>query len=134
MTGGFREIRHTADWALEVWAPYMPGLLTQAALGMNWLMGVELALEGRIEYRITLKAVDFETLLVAFLNEILFEMEANSIGFDTFDITISDFNLEARLIGASLQGLNKSIKAVTYHNIQILQTREGFKTTIVFDV
>lgn len=128
------EIRHTADWALEVWAPDMPGLLTRAAQGMNWLMGVDLAVEGRVERRITLKAADFETLLVAFLNEIIFEMEANSIGFDTFDISLSDFNLEARLNGAPLQGLNKSIKAVTYHNMQILQTREGFKTTIVFDV
>lgn len=134
MASGFVEIRHTADWALEVWAPDMPDLLIQSALGMNWLMGVELAVEGRVERRITLKAADFETLLVAFLNEILFEMEADSIGFDTFDISLSDFNLEAWLTGAPLQGLNKSIKAVTYHNMQILQTCEGFKTTIVFDV
>ncbi|MFC2053874.1 archease, partial [Chloroflexota bacterium] len=30
---GFREIEHTADWELEVWAPDILELLKQAAIG-----------------------------------------------------------------------------------------------------
>jgi len=30
---GFEEIRHTADWALRVWAPDLSTLFTQAAQG-----------------------------------------------------------------------------------------------------
>jgi hypothetical protein len=46
-TAGFREIEHTADWELEVWAPDLPALLEQAGRGMYALAGVRLALEGR---------------------------------------------------------------------------------------
>ena len=31
---GFEEIRHTADWALRVWASNLSELLTEAARGM----------------------------------------------------------------------------------------------------
>ena len=134
MTSGFKEIKHTADWALEVWAPDFCGLLNQAALGMNWLMGVELVKAERIDQTIIITAADFETLLVSFLNEILFRMETESIGFNEFDIHLNDFTLEAQLQGARLQGMKIAIKAVTYHNLEIRRTRNGLETTIVFDV
>ena len=40
---GFQEIEHTADWALQVWAPDLPILFTLAAEGMNSLAEVKLA-------------------------------------------------------------------------------------------
>lgn len=134
MTSGFKEIKHTADWALEVWAPDFSELLKQAALGMNWLMGVELVKAEWIDQTIIIAAADFETLLVSFLNEILFRMETESIGFNEFDIRLNDFTLEAWLRGARLQGMKIAIKAVTYHNLEIRRTRDGLETTIVFDV
>lgn len=134
MPYGFNEIEHTADWALEVKAPDLIELFKQAALGMNWLMGLTLEPDRRIEHGLTVTAGDYETLLVAFLNEILFEMEINGTGFDTFDIQLTGFSLDARLLGAPLQQLKKAIKAVTYHNLEIRQTQDGFETTIVFDV
>jgi len=36
--------------------------------------------------------------------------------------------------GAAAERLDKVIKAVTYHNLSIRQTAEGYETTIVFDV
>lgn len=134
MPYGFNEIEHTADWALEVRAPDLAGLFEQAALGMNWLMGVTFEPDRRVEHRISLSAADYESLLVAFLNEILFEMEINSIGFDTFEVQLDGFRLDANLHGAPLKEVKKAIKAVTYHNLKIRQTHDGFETTIVFDV
>lgn len=134
MPYGFNEIQHTADWALEVRAPDMAELFKQAALGMNWLMGIVLEPNKRVEHEVKLSAADYETLLVAFLNEILYEMEINSIGFDAFDIRLQGFTLEARLQAAPVKDLKKSIKAVTYHNLEIRKNHDGFETTIVFDV
>ena len=37
---GHREVEHTADLELEVWAPDMPALIEEAARGMYGLMGV----------------------------------------------------------------------------------------------
>lgn len=134
MPYGFKEIQHTADWALEVRAPEMAELFRQAALGMNWLMGISLKPGRRIEHRIKLAAADFESLLVEFLNEILFEMEINSIGFDGFEIQLDGIKLEARMEGTAIVKMKKTIKAVTYHNLEIRHTHEGYDTTIVFDV
>jgi RNA-splicing ligase RtcB len=35
----YRELEHTADWALQVWSPTLEGLFTEAAKGMYTLSG-----------------------------------------------------------------------------------------------
>jgi SHS2 domain-containing protein len=38
------------------------------------------------------------------------------------------------MLGAPVESQGKEIKAVTYHNLVIQKTQQGFETTIVFDV
>ena len=134
MRSGYKEIQHTADWALQVWAPDLTGLMQQAALGMIALMGARLSHDGRLERTIMVSADDNESLLVAFLNSILYEMELDFIGFDRFELKLDGLNLHARLAGAPLLELQKSIKAVTFHNLEIRPVEAGLETAIVFDV
>ena len=134
MRSGYKEIQHTADWALQVWAPDLTGLMQQAALGMIALMGARLSNDGRLERTIMISADDSESLLVAFLNSILYEMELDSVGFDRFELKLDGLKLHARLAGAPLLELQKSIKAVTFHNLEIRPVEAGLETTIVFDV
>ena len=61
--GGFQEQPHTADWALDVWAPDLIGLLQQAARGMYALMQARLQGEPRETYRFEIAVPDRETLL-----------------------------------------------------------------------
>jgi len=131
---GFEEIQHTADWALKVWAPDFSSLLEQAARGMNHLMGVMIDPTQPAESDFSLTAGDYEGLLVGFLNQILYEMELDSIGVDTFNLSIEGFYLHARLKGGRVREIQKRIKAVTYHNLAICPTEGGLETTIVFDV
>ena len=134
MRSGYKEIQHTADWALQVWAPDLTGLMQQAALGMIALMGARLSHDRRLERTIMVSADDNESLLVAFLNSILYEMELDSVGFDRFELKLDGLKLHARLAGAPLLELQKSIKAVTFHNLEIRPVEAGLETTIVFDV
>ncbi len=134
MRSGYKEIQHTADWALQVWAPDLTGLMQQAALGMIALMGARLSHDRRLERNIMVSADDNESLLVAFLNSILYEMELDSVGFDRFELKLDGLKLHARLAGAPLLELQKSIKAVTFHNLEIRPVEAGLETTIVFDV
>ena len=48
---GYREIEHTADWELKVWAPDLRGLLEQAARGMYALSGIILDIRKKEEMR-----------------------------------------------------------------------------------
>jgi len=131
---GFEEIPHTADWALRVWAGDLPGLLAEAARGMNWLAGAELADHGRETKAFETEAAEAESLLVAFLSELVYYAEQENLGFDEFDIRIFDERLSVNMQGAPLKALTKAIKAVTWHNLEVKETARGLEVVIVFDV
>jgi SHS2 domain-containing protein len=131
---GFREIEHTADWALQVWAPDLGALFEQAALGMYALAETELEASPRNTRKLQLDALDSESLLVAFLNELLFFGEDENLGFDSFEVEVQDDHLNAEVSGAPFAARKKEIKAVTYHNIEIKSSQDGLEVQLVFDV
>jgi len=131
---GFREIEHSADWELQAWGPDLNKLFEQAARGMYVLCGTRW-LAGVTQKRTTeINAADSEILLVSFLSELLYIYEKEGIGFNHFDIRISDGILIANLEGTKVSPFEKEIKAVTYHNLLIRQADRGWEVNIVFDV
>jgi SHS2 domain-containing protein len=133
-TVGYREIEHTADWELHVWAPNLPALLTTTAQGMYALSHTKLAAGPRVLREFEIPFVDSESLLVDFLSELLFFGEDEGVAFDGFQIDFSGDNLKVQAYGASIQDQAKEIKAVTYHGLQIQETERGLEVNIVFDV
>lgn len=133
---GFQENEHTADWELSVWAPDMPGLLEQAARGMYALCAISLDgnAAARRTHSLELTAPDPETLLVSFLEELLYLAEQERIAFDTFQLHLEGERLRADLSGAPIRAQGKEIKAVTYHNLAVRQGPHGLEANIVFDV
>jgi SHS2 domain-containing protein len=131
---GYREVEHTADWELEVWAADLPGLLEQAGRGMCALAGMRLQPQPRVSRRFSLQANDKESLLVSFLSELLYYLELEGIGFDQYWITVDGLSLQAELHGAPVASLDKEIKAVTYHGLLVRQTEGRLRANIVFDV
>lgn len=133
-TEGYREIEHTADWALEVWAPNLEGLFIQAALGMCSLLGLKLVTGPRERRLLDLEASDSETLLVGFLNELLFLTDSEGFGPDRFDLEIRSGRLAAVIEGAPIAARSKEIKAATFSDLVILRGQNGLETRVVFDV
>lgn len=131
---GYEEIGHTADWSLRVWAPDLEELFTQAASGMQHMMGIQLAGCPRKPRRIECAAGDIESLLVIFLNDILYWIESEKFGCDHFDIKISGDHLRGQVETALVVQETKEIKAVTFHQLSIERKGNTFETTIVFDV
>lgn len=131
---GFKEIEHTADWELKVWAEDISTLFEQAAQGMYSLAGARLKLKPRISRTIELQNIDKESLLVDFLSELLYFIEVEEIGFDTFELQFDGNALSATLYGGPVDTISKDIKAVTYHNLEILEEADGLEVSIVFDV
>ena len=131
---GFEEIPHTADWSIHVWADNLTGLLTESARGMYWLCGAEFMDHPRIKRAFETKGPDRESLLVAFLSELIYYAEQEYSGFDHFAITIKNDRLKVDMEGAPLKSVSKVIKAVTWHNLNIQETARGLEVEIVFDV
>ena len=134
-TKSFEEIEHTADWAYRVKGENLAELLIQAALGLYSLVGMELVPGSRIRRSIQLKAIDRESLLVAWLNELLYFHESEGLGFEQIKIQeLDETSIQAQVTGAPTQQWLKDIKAVTYHNLAIRETESGLEVTLVLDV
>jgi len=131
---GHREVEHTADWGLEVWAPDLPALIEEAVRGMYELMGIEVSEESRCHRQVEIGADDREQLLVSFLEELLFIADSEDLAFDGYLLNVVDTNLLARLEGGFVVSREKEIKAVTYHYLEIEETKRGLETRIIFDV
>jgi SHS2 domain-containing protein len=127
-------VEHTADWGLEVWAPDLPELMEEAARGLFELMGVVVSEESRCHRQLEIGADDREQLLVSFLEELLFIAESEDLAFDGFLLNLVGTNLLARLEGGFIVSRTKEVKAVTYHKLEISETKRGLKTSIIFDV
>ncbi len=135
---GYREVEHTADWALEIWAPTLEALLHQAAEGMYVLAGARQQPGARLTRKVVFSSPDTESLLVDFLEELLYLMTEEGLVFDAFDLRVArlpeGFHLDAMLTGAPLMALKKEIKAVTWHNLVVRCGQRGWETMVVFDV
>jgi SHS2 domain-containing protein len=130
-------VEHTADWSLRVRGRDLAELLRHAAEGMNGLMvgeGITAVLPTTTR-TLTLDAYDAESLLVEWLGELAYWAEMEGLVFPEFTLTtVSPTHLQATLRGGPAPELFKHIKAVTYHNLEIIRTEDGLEVTIVFDV
>jgi len=131
---GFEELPHTADLALRIWAYDLPGLFVEAARGLNVLSGVQLSDKPIQCQTLDIESEDSESLLVAFLTELVYLAEQNNMAFDKIDLSIKNNRLHAELQGSPLVSITKNIKAVTFHNLQIQRIPSGLQVEIVFDV
>lgn len=131
---GFCEVEHTADWELLVWAKDVPGLFEQAAKGMMKLAGMVLQNGYRVVKQLEFEEEDLESLLVAFLDELLFYSEVEGLGFEEFEIRLAGRQLSVQAKAAPLAELKKEIKAVTYHRLSLEHHGQGYQVSIVFDV
>jgi SHS2 domain-containing protein len=132
----FEEIEHTADWALQIRGQDLAGLFVNAARGMSSLLVQEPAeIPSEVEKHFELAGYDAESLLVSWLSELAYWAEAEGIVFGEFELHhVTPTHLQAAVRGGQVPDLQKHIKAVTYHNLEIVETDDGLEATVVFDV
>jgi SHS2 domain-containing protein len=131
---GFEELPHTADCALRVWAEDITALFVEAALGFNSVSGAQIGEGPRVACKITIQGTNAEELLVAFLTELTYFQEKEHLGFDMFQLQVSPTEISGSLEGAGLSSVLRPIKAVTFHNLDIIRTPRGHEALIVLDV
>ncbi|MGD9301132.1 MAG: archease [Desulfobacterales bacterium] len=133
---GFEEIEHTADRALKIYGQNLAQLLRNAARGLNSLMGADEDINATpIKKLIELDAVDAESLLVEWLNELTYWAETEMLVFTKYDLqNITPTHVKALIYGSRVTHLEKHVKAVTYHYLEIVKTEKGLAATVVFDV
>ena len=81
-----------------------------------------------------MQAEDTESLLVAYLNELLFIMESERVFAVRQKLNVSAQSLSGEVWFQQIRSLDKEIKAVTFSNMMIISTTHGFQVEIVLDV
>lgn len=131
-------IPHTSDIGVEVKAPSRRELFRQAGLALSSLF-VEGHVLRRAKRKIEVTAQDDESLLVNFLNEIIFLFDKER--FIPGEILIKKLGKKALL--AELEGEhfsskrhqpNMIVKAATYHQLLIKKEGRTWSARLIFDV
>ncbi len=132
----FEEIEHTADVALRVRGENLGELMKNAADGMASLLRDCNAGTGNATQRsIEVEAEDAEGLLVEWLSELAFLAETKSEVYDSCEFErISPAMLKASVRLEKASALKLHVKAVTYHNLEIVEIETGLEAVVVFDI
>jgi len=133
----FEEIDHTADRAFRVTGRDMAALLENAARAMQSMDrdGPQPIAEPTATQAVDVEGVDDESLLVNWLNEILYLQQAHHLVCEEFHIDdLKNHCLRARVETRECDPTCTHIKAVTFHNLKIRETSEGLGAEIVVDV
>lgn len=131
---GFREIEHTADREIEVWAPSIEDLFIQGAKGMIAVMKIVPDHSPIQTRQFTIGSDEREVLLVGFLSEIAALIELKKIVPVNYDLHFDHAGLIAKLECLPIATIGKEIKAVTYYHMKIEHNGSLWRTNIVFDV
>jgi len=135
MSGRFVEVEHTADIAIRASGGNLSELFANAAYGLACQLAETANIEQTVEKRIEVTANDTEELLVTFLNELVYLLERDGSVFLKFCVReISDSHLIVSASGGQVSERRHSIKAVTFNDLEVIHSCQGYEATIVFDV
>ncbi len=136
MGRGFEELEHTADAAIRVWGRDLAELFANAAYGLAAQQAEDPgAVRPTVEHSVELQAYDAETLLVTWLGELLYWGERDGVVFVEFDVReATPTHLLAVARGGPPPEYRRYVKAVTFNDLEIVPTEEGYEATVVFDV
>jgi SHS2 domain-containing protein len=133
----YEEIPHTADWSFHVVGATLNELFQNAAYAMFEMEGIRPdVFSNEIVRVVNIAGIDYESLFINWLSELIYLQEANQEGYYYFLVEIlPKFNLRGQVRGQPLDdSVVKLIKGVTYHKLEIKETKHGWETTVVVDV
>ena len=130
---------HTADVGIHAFGHTLPELFIHAAQGMESLMVAPEQVHESVTREITVEGYDVVSLLIAWLNELVFLFDTEYLLLRTFQIDIfTETSLQAHASGepydAQRHDLSSAIKAVTWHEASVERTNDGYKARIIFDI
>jgi len=137
MAYSFKILPHPADVKLQITASTKEELFQGALAGMASIIDAQLSKKAQIvKENIEVQSLDFNTLLVDFLSEVLAKIDISHIVFNKLKIKkLTDNSLQTEIEGQKSDYLGQEIKAVTHHGLEIKQDKSGnYEVTILFDI
>jgi len=138
----FEILEHTADIGIIAYGKTKRGIFVNSAKGMfEIIAGGNKIIKENFYDKIKLEADNLEGLLFAWLNELLYIGETKLVILNKFEIKdLSNNKIEAKVEGMKINPpsvkIEKEIKAVTYHRLEIKKDEESglWRAQVIFDI
>ncbi len=136
---GFEIIDHTADVGVIAYGADLKQLFTNAALALFSLVTEPESIRQELQRDVKIISEDKDSLLVEWLNELIYLFDAEHILFSRFDIErLTNDYLEATCYGENVDPsrhkIKTGVKAATYHMLKIDKDSDGYKVQVILDI
>jgi len=138
MTKEFEVLDHTADVGIIAYGADLRQAFANAAKGLFSLITELGDVDEALHRDIELTAGDEESLLVAWLNELVYRFDTEGVLFKRFEIIeLNNTHLKARGYGEKVNSakhkLKIGVKAATYHMLEV-EKNNGCRVQVLFDI
>lgn len=142
----FEALPHTADHKIRVYGASLQELFCNALIGMFqsiepvaptcvWQNDRLVCPELPCKHEIEVTSPEVDLLLVDFLSEALYLCDVHNEAYLAVDVhRFDEHHIKATLKGVPVKRFGIEIKAVTYHDLAIKKTDDGYQVDIVFDI
>ena len=139
MNKAFEVIDHTADVGIIAYGADTEELFSNAALALFSLITELESIESKSHVDLVVSSEDIDSLLVEWLNELIYLFDVKHILFNHFDIANLTHNrLQATCYGedfnATKHTVKVEVKAATYHMLKIDRGDNGFRAQVILDI
>lgn len=134
----FEFFEHTADIGVRAYGRTLEELFINAARAHYEVQG-RFDLADRRMLKVELTATSLDELFVRWLSELLFHLSADGVCFTHFRLQFAGeqkltVQMEGGAVDFSRSEVFEEVKAVTYHQLSVKQTADGWMATVIFDV
>jgi SHS2 domain-containing protein len=135
----FEILEHPADIGFRAFGGTLASVFESAALALMSIAGEIEDVAAREEYHLEAAGTDYESLLVAWLNEVLYWFDGKRIAFRQFRV----HELEPTQVTAVGWGETRNVvrhraklivKGVTWHQLKIDRAGSGWAAEVYLDV
>jgi len=130
--------QHTSDIRLEIKADNLNELFTAGMMALSKeIAGAYYPTSFSKDFSETfdITAIDHTSLLIDFLSDLLALGQIHQvIFFDVNFLQMENFHLQAEVYGMKMENIAEEIKAVTYHEAEVIFKEGHYQTNLVFDI
>ena len=130
---------HTADLGLRMKAADLNSLFAEAGRALFSVIVANLDdVQPRHQVRFRIEGSELDYLLLDWLTELLFTFDSQRLLLNDFGVRIDQDGLDGlargEMIDASRHKLEHEVKAITYHNLSVVRTDDGWESEVIVDI
>ena len=139
MNKAFEVIDHTADVGIIAYGVDIEELFSNAALALFSLITELESIENKFHFDLEVRGGDIDSLLIEWLNELIYLFDVKHILFNHFYIiNLTHNKLQAICYGEDFNTMKHTlkveVKAATYHMLKIDKGDDGFRAKVILDI